>query len=68
MPHLGADLGRLASRDAQQFVVSRREHVVRVAARGPYLVVARQGDVDDRAKRLGVPDGCDDSCGLCNPR
>ena len=66
-PHSGTDLGSLAGGDAQQFVVARREHVVRVAASRPDRVVAGQGDVDDSAERPWVPDGCDAAYGLCNP-
>ena len=56
-----------ATGDAQEFVVARGEDVVRVAARGPDDVVLCQGHVDDGAQWLGVSDGGDATCGLCNP-
>ncbi len=56
---LGTDLGGLAGGDAQQFVVAGGEDVVRVAARGPDLVVSRQCDVDDGSQWLVVPNGRD---------
>ena len=54
-----------ATGDAQEYVVTRGEDVVRVAARGPDDVALGQGHVDDGAQWLGVSDGRDASCGLC---
>ena len=55
-----------ATGDAQEFVVTRGEDVVRVAARGPDDVVLGQGHVDDGAQWLGVSDGGDAASGFCN--
>jgi hypothetical protein len=40
---------------------------MRMAAGGPNLVVLRERDIDDGAQRLGVADGCNAACGVCNP-
>ena len=61
------NLSGLAACDGKQFVVARREDVVRVAAGGPFFVVSRQCDVDDGPQRLRVTDWGDLDDGICNP-
>jgi len=62
-PHVGGG----AAGDAHELIEGRREDVVRVTSRGPYLVELREIDVDDRAQGSGMADRCDAPRGLCNP-
>ena len=68
MGESGADLCCFSGGDAQQLVVARREHVVRVTTCGPHHVVLGESDVDNGAQRLRVTYWRNTPCGFRNPR